>query len=44
MQNMGGIWKNMGESMGFMGSMGNMGILVSMDTLLVALLLRMIHI
>ena len=30
--------------MGFMGNMGNMGILVSMDTLLVALLLRMIHI
>ena len=33
MGNMEGIKKNMGENMEFMGNMGNMGIMVSVDTL-----------
>ena len=33
MRNMGGIQKNMGKNMGFMG---NLGIMVSMDTLTIS--------
>ena len=40
MGNMGGIQKKLGENMGFMGNMENMGIMVSVDTLFKATLSR----